>query len=503
MSLLGIDVGTTGCKAVAFAPDGRQLASAYEEYDVRRPRPGWAELDAAAIWAQVERCIAAVAAACAADPVQALAVSSLGEATVAVGRDREVLAPSILNFDARGEEYLPCLGTALDDERLYGITGNTLGNHFGLTKLMWLREHTPALYERTRQFLPWASFVAYMLGAEAVTDYSLANRLLLFDLERQEWSAAVLAASGLEGEKLPRLAPSGTVVGTVAPDVAAELGLAPGVAVVLGGHDQCANALGSGVVDVGQAMWGMGTFICMVPVYAERRPADMMVPRGLNTEHHVVPGRYVSFLYNQGGSLVKWFRDTFAAAEHAEARRLGVDVYDRLFAEMPDGPSGLLLLPHFTATGPPEFVANSSGVIAGLRLETRRGDILKAVIEGTTFYIREGVDALPGAGIEATEFRAVGGGSKSDVWVQTCADILGRPFVRPRVTEAGALGAAILAGVGVGRFATCQEGAAAMVAMGATFAPDAKRHAQYEPWFARYRQLSPLWRAVAGVGGSV
>lgn len=490
MSLLGVDVGTTGCKAVAFALDGRQLAAAYEEYDVSRPRPGWAELEPGPILAQVKRCIAKVAAACRADPVRALAVSSLGEATVAVDRDRRPLAPSILNFDSRGEEFLPALRQRFSDERLYDITGNTLGNHFGLTKLMWLRQHQPATYARAECFLPWAGFVAHMLGAEPCTDYSLANRLLLFDLERCEWSADLLEASELAGEKLPRLAAAGTVVGAVAASVAAELGLPPGVAIVLGAHDQCANSLGSGVVEPGQAMWGMGTFICMVPVFVGRRPTDAMVPRGLNTEHHAVPGLYVTFLYNQGGSLVKWYRDTFAAVEHAEAKKRGVDVYDALLAEVPAGPSGLLLLPHFTATGPPRFITNSSGVIAGLRLETRRGDILKAVLEGTTFYIRESVEALPGAGIEANEFRAVGGGSKSDVWVQTCADILGRPFVRPRVTEAGALGAAILAGVGIGAFATCQEGAAAMVAMGSVFEPDMARHAAYEPWFAKYRGLA-------------
>ncbi len=139
MSLLGIDAGTTGCKTAVFSEDGRLLASAYEEYDVQRPHPGWAELDAVEVWAKVKRAIGAVAARSGPDPVKALCVSSLGEAVVPVDEERQVLGPSLLNFDARGEEYLADLRGTLDDERLYGINGNTLGNHYSLTKLKWIK----------------------------------------------------------------------------------------------------------------------------------------------------------------------------------------------------------------------------------------------------------------------------------------------------------------------------------------------------------------------------
>ena len=496
MSLLGIDVGTSGCKAVAFTLDGRPLATAYEEYDIERPRPGWAELDARAVWAKVKRCIAIVAVASRSDPITALAVSSLGEAAVPVGAGVEALGGSILSFDARGEEYLPGLRAGLGDDRCFEITGNTLGNHFGLTKLMWLRHHDPGLYDRTQSFLPWSSFVAHMLGAEPVVDFSLANRLLLFDLDRRQWSREIVTLADLDAAKLPTTAPAGVRLGRVAPRVAEETGLPAGVAIILGAHDQCANAVGCGVVEPGRALWGMGTFICAVPVYRERPGAAPMVALGLNVEHHAAPGRYVTFIYNQGGSLVKWYRDTFAAADRDAARRSGADVYANLLAEAPPGPSGLLVLPHFTATGPPEFISGSSGAIVGLRLETSRGEVLKGILEGTTMYLRQSIEALPRAGITATEFRVAGGGSRSDLWVQTCADIVGRPFLRPRVTEAGALGAAILAGVGSGEFADCEQGIAAMVRTERRFEPDPRRYRQYEPWFERYRELWPLLRPV-------
>jgi xylulokinase len=269
------------------------------------------------------------------------------------------------------------------------------------------------------------------------------------------------------------------------------LGLPPGVAIIAGAHDQCATAVGCGVIREGRAVYGMGTFLCITPVFRQRRDPVLMIERGLNTEHHAAPGRFASFIYNQGGSLVKWFRDTFAAAEHRQARAAGRDVYDDLFAELPLEPSGVVVLPHFAPTGPPAFISDSCGVMAGLRLETPRGAILQGILEGTTFYLKECVESLPPTGIEIASFRAVGGGSRSDAWVQTCADIMGRPFVRPRITEAGALGAAIIAGVGNGVF-SFEEGVEAMVRLERTFEPDPQRQARYESRFEKYKRLWPL-----------
>ena len=381
MSLLGIDVGTSGCKAAVFSSEGILLSAAYEEYDIQRPSPGCAELDAQDAWEKIKRVIRKAVSGCGDDPVRALCVSSLGEALVPVSADRQPLAPSLLNFDSRGEEYLSSLAGLLPDTSLYPINGNTLGNQYSLTKLKWIQQHQPELYQDTRCFLHWSGFVSYMLGADPAVDYSLANRTLLFDIDRQDWSADLLGRAGLEREKLPTPVPSGTAIGTVLPQIAGELGLPPGVTIVAGAHDQCANAVGCGVIHEGQAVFGMGTYICITPIFTQRRDPSAMIARGLNTEHHAAPGRYVTFIYNQGGALVKWYRDTFAAAERRRAQEMGEDIYTALFAELPSRPSSVLVLPHFTPTGPPAFISDSCGVIAGLKLETPRGDILKGIIE--------------------------------------------------------------------------------------------------------------------------
>jgi xylulokinase len=502
MSFLGIDVGTTGCKASVFSDEGESLAFAYDEYDMVRPRPGWLELDPSDVWARVRRTIGKAVKAAAQNPrntamqnpVTSLAVSSMGESMVPVSRDRRILGNSLLLIDSRGEEYLPLLSSGLGAEKLYRINGNILGIQFSLPKLMWIRDHTPEIYAGAWKFLLWSGFVSFMLGAEPTVDYSLANRTLLFDLDSCTWSKEIADIAGIDLSKLPDPVAAGTRIGTVSGPIAEELGLSKGTAIVAGAHDQCANALGCGVTDAGFGMSGMGTYLTIMPVFVGRKPPEVMMRWGLNTEHHAAPGRFVSFIYNQGGILLKWYRDTFARADKEASERAGRDVYADLVGEIPAGPSSVFVLPHFTVTGPPEFVTNSAGVISGLKLDTTRGDILKGIMEGVVFYHKTVVDSVADTGIALRELRAVGGGSKSDAWLQISADILGKPIVRARVSEAGSLGVAILAGVGTGAFRSVEDGVKAMVSLGERFEPDPARQRAYGERFEKYRALWPLMK---------
>ena len=492
MNLLGIDVGTSGVKTALLTAHGEMLASSYREYNEQHPEPGYAELDSWKIWEHVKDAIREVTIHPGASEVVALSISSMGEAVVPISKDRKILGHSIMHFDMRGEEFLDSLTPLFENRMLYNINGNTFGNQYTLTKLKWIKTHQPDLYHKTYKFLHWSGFIAFMLGAEPAVDYSLANRTLLFDLKTKEWSDDLLRKAELDREKLPRTVPSGTVIGTISQQMAAELNLPVNTSIVSGAHDQCANAVGCGVIDSGNAVFGMGTFLCITPVFEQPKMAEVMIPHGISTEHHAVPGRYVSFLYNQGGILVKWFRDTFAAAEYKTVQAQGKNIYQVLFAEIPEEPSNLFVLPHFTASGPPNFINNSSGVITGLHLETTRGEILKGIIECANFYLKEIVDDLPETGISIKEYRAVGGGAQSDAWVQLSADIFGRPFVRPVITEAGALGAAIMAGVGSGVYGSYPDGVNAMVKLESTFEPDLQKSRQYQEKFAKYQQLFPV-----------
>lgn len=493
MSLLGVDVGTTGCKATAFSEDGRPLSSAYREHQTLHPAPDRSELDGAAVWAAVKAVIAGAAAgaAHAGDPVSAISVSSIGEAVLPLTRRRRIVGRSILSSDMRGGELLEPLRRAYTPEAFYRINPNILGPNYTLPKLLWQRANQPRLFERADLFLLWGDAVGFMLGGEATACHSLANRTLLFDLRSGDWSDELLRISGVPRGKLGRCVAAGTLTGTVSGAMARELGLPAGVRIVAGGHDQCCNALGAGICAAGQAVCGIGSYECLTPTYDRIPEAGPMLAHGLNTEHHVLPGLYVSFLYNQAGTLVKWFRDTFAAGEKDAA---GGSIYRKLDGEMPAAPTRLLALPYFEITGPPNFTADASGVIAGLKTGTTRGEIFKCILESVTYYFVDSLAVLRELGVDASSFTATGGGAKSDKWLQIKADIFGVPIIRPEIAEAGALGAAILAGLGTGVFASAREGVAQFVRRDRVFEPDAGRHALYAGRMALYRQLYPAIR---------
>lgn len=490
MSLMGIDIGTSGCKAGVFALDGRCLAEAYREYPTLHPRPGWAELDSRQVWQCVMEVIAECAARAAADPVTALCASSMGEALVPVKRDRTILGSSILSSDTRGGEYARALERDIGQAAFYAINPNILGANYSLPKLLWLREHDPRQYEAADLFLFWADMVGFMLGADPATNPAHANRSLLFDIRREDWSDSLLAWSGIERGKLPRILPSGAVSGAVSDAMAARLGLPKNVRVVVGGHDQCCNALGAGIVRAGRAVCGLGSFECITPTFDRIPEAAPMIESGLNVEHHVLTGLYVSFLYNQAGTLVKWFRNTFAAADRKLAGP-DADLYELLNREIPEAPTRLITLPYFEMTGPPKFVADAAGAIVGLKTGTARGEILKSIMESATFYFVDSLSALERLGIRAAEFTATGGGARSDAWLQIKADIFGVPFARPRITEGSVLGAAMLAGLATGALRSPAEGAERFVKIERVFEPDARRHAIYRERHALYRQFFP------------
>ena len=490
MSLLGIDVGTTGCKAAAFSTDGKCLAMAYREYGTVYPEPGQVELESRKVLEQVWEAVSEVASKTRTDPVTALSVSSIGEAMTPVSANGDVLANSILMFDNRGAEYSEKLAEQIGQEDFYAINPNILGASYSLPKLLWLRDNEPKLYKRTDKFLLWGGLVVFALGCEPLTSYSLANRTLLFDIRREDWSDKLLSLTGIERDKLPKCVPSGTIAGTVSDKMAERLGLSKGVKVIVGGHDQCCNSLGAGIYQAGRAVCGIGTVECITPTYNHIPQAKTMLANGLSVEHHVLDGLYVSFIFNQGGSLVRWFRDTFASADK-KIIDANTDIYDVLTAEMPAGPSSLLTLPYFEVTGPPGFVSDAAGVIAGLKMHTKRGEILKSIMECETFYFMQSIDALKAMDIDTTEFIATGGGAKSDAWLQIKADIMGVPFVRPVNTECSVAGAAMLAGLADGAYKNPAEAVECFVKREKVFEPNNNRHKEYQQRYDLYKQLYP------------
>lgn len=497
MSLLGLDIGTTGCKAVAFNLDGKILASAYREYPLIFPRPGWIELDSNLVWKRTTEVIREVAAKTHRDPIRALAISAQGEAVIPIDRSGKALYNSIVTFDSRADSYGEWWKSRYGKKRVFEITGMPVSGITTLNKILWIKHHKPALYDETWKFLCYEDLAYFRLGLHPTIDYSLAARTMAFDLAKRKWSDTVLRIAGVDEALLSDTKPSGTVVGEIPERVGRELGLAKKVVAVTGGHDQPCGALGAGVIKPGVAMYATGTVECIAPAFDEIVLTETMFRNNLCCYPHTMKDMYISIVFNfTGGSLLRWYRDVFGQEELQVAKKKRRDVYDILTAKATKTPTNLLLLPHFTMTGTPYFDAKSKGVILGLTLSTTNGDIIKAILEGVTYEMKLNVELLDKSGIAIHEFRAIGGGAKSDLWMQLKADILGKPVVKLKVSEAACLGAALLAGVAIGAYRSMDEAVRVTVKTEKTFHPNQTLNAQYEEKFNLYTHIYPLLRKV-------
>jgi xylulokinase len=492
MSLLGLDIGITGCKAVAFGLDGATLAQAYREYPLYQPHPGWMELDPGEVWQAVCEVIGSVTAATVHDPVTALSVATHGESVVPVDPAGRPLCRFITALDTRAEEQARWWGEQVGRERLFQITGLPLHPMYTVNKLMWLRQHQPEIFAAARRFLCMQDFVFHQLGLPPVMDYSLAARTMAFDVGRLTWSEEIVELARLDVGRLSRLLPSGSVVGDVSASAAELLGLPPGVVAVTGGHDQPAGALGCGAIAAGIAMDSTGTVECVGVASPRLVLDDALLRSNLPVSPHAAAGMTIVFGYSTtGGALLRWYRDTFGRAELDEARAARRDVYDLILEQASPGPSPVLILPHFVGSGTPWMDAASKGAILGLDLSTTRGQIVKAMLDSVSYEIRLSLDAMDAAGIGVEELRAFGGGARSPLWLQVKADIYGKPVRAMDVAEAPCLGVAILAGVATGAFDSVEEGLSRMVRATQTYQPDPAMVERYQERYALFQQVYP------------
>jgi xylulokinase len=313
---------------------------------------------------------------------------------------------------------------------------------------------------------------------------------MAFDVEKKRWSREILRAAGVEESLLSPAHPSGTVIGTLKRGLAAELGLPGRVAVVTGGHDQPAGALGAGIAESGTAMNAMGTVDAVCPVFATVSFSDAMLADNYAVYPYTREGLYCTIGFNlTGGLLLKWYRETLCREEERTAREAGANPYDVILSGMSESPKDLFVLPHFVGSGTPTLDPFSKGAIVGLKISTTKSDLTRGIVDSINLEMKCNLERMAANGIPIREVRAVGGGAKSDAWLALKASCFGVPVRRPRVQEAVSLGGALLAGAAAGVFSSVAEAAKAMVAMGDTFEPDPRLHAVYEEKYGKYREL--------------
>lgn len=489
MNYLGIDIGTSGCKAVVFDAHGQQTAMAKEEYDVTFFEDGGAELDSDEVmkkcFAVIRKCSGQVKPA----TIQGIGISSQGEAFTPVGPDGRALCRAMIHSDTRSEPFVESWPQDFGEEKLYQITGHTAHSTFSVFKMLWIKANRPEVWARAEKFLCFEDLLQYRLGLDPAIGWSLAARTMLFDVRKHGWDRNILQKVGLSPGQLARPLSSGSKVGPIAPAIARDLGLPENTFVVTGGHDQPAGALGAGVTEPGVANYATGTVECITAAFAHPVFNETLRRNNLCTYNHMIEGMYITIAYSlTGGNILKWFRDEFGLEEVAEAQRTGANPYDLLLNSAADQPSSLLVLPYFTPSGTPYFDTRTKGAVFGLQLATTRGDFIRALLEGVAFEMRLNLDILEKSGYEINELRAIGGGAKSAKWTQLKADVTGKKITTLDVIEAGCLGVAMLArAADTGE--PVRELASHWVQPLSTVYPQAEHKQWYDERFKRYLTL--------------
>jgi xylulokinase len=476
--LAAIDLGTTGVRAVVIDTNGHQLGSGACEINILPTATGFAEQAVDGFWqAMVGAVQRALNEACASPGDVAAVGFSHQRCTFALAdADGAPLTHLIVWMDQRGLPYLDEIRQCIGVPAYYDVAGLPIYYISSLSKLLWLRENASDVYQSAQRVWPITNFMLARMGViDPPIDHATGSFYGLMDTRTRAWSRDLIERLGLDRDKLPRLVSSGTVVGELSDrEAASQLQLRVGTPLVIGGGDQQCAALGSGMIEVGQSLISLGTGTAVMAAVSEPvRDPNHIIP----CVCHAAPGQWEMEGHAQAaaGIILQRFRDEFADAEMAVARRLGRDAYDLLSEEAscaPPGASGLLFIPTLNGSVAPIDYPCSSGVLVGLRPSHTRSDIIRAIMEGMCLENRWILEHLRASGATIEAVHITGGASKSRFWNQLHADILRRPTIRVGTSNAALVGAAICAGIGIGVFSDARAGVAALTSMAETYHPD-------------------------------
>lgn len=493
MSFLGLDIGTGGCKAVVFSEAGEELMAAYREYPLIRLNQGWAELDSDNV---IQKCFEVIrdVNALVEDPVQAMCISSQGEAFTAIDQNGKILNNAMVSSDTRARELSVSWSRVFGEEKIYKITGHTPHPLFTLYKILWLKENKPSVWAETSRFLCFEDLFQYKVGIEPHISWPMAGRTMMFDVNSHQWSKEILDEVGLSPSRLATPAASGEIAGYIALEIAQELGFKNEVMVVAGGHDQTCAALGAGVTKPGVSMYATGSVECFCPMFETPAFTKELRKNNLCCYDFTIKGKFTTVAYSlTGGNILRWVRDELGQVETDKANESGLNAYTLLLDQMNEEPTDLLALPYFSATGTPYFDTKAKGAIIGLQLTTQKAEIIKALLEGVALEMKLNLELMEQSGMKIDSFIATGGGTRNKCWTQLKADVLNKPIISRNINEAGCYGAAMLAAS-----AFFNQPVALLIERNCIeseiFNPDCNKAGIYEEKFKQYKQLYPLLR---------
>ncbi len=502
--LLGIDVGTSACKAIVMTEDGRVLGTGSADYPLIQPEPTWAEQDPEAWWQgcglAVRRALAA--AGCAGPDISGVGLTGQMHGAVLLDAADAVIRPALIWCDQRSAPQAAAFEAKIGRGRLIALAANPALPNFTATKLLWVRENEPGNYARIRRVLLPKDYIRLRLTGVAAAEVSDASGTLAFDVAGRRWSREMCDLLEVPPEWWPPVSESPEVTARVSAAGAAATGLLPGTRVVGGAGDQAAAAVGNGIAAPGLVSITIGTS----GVVFAATDAVVMDPRGrLHTFCHAVPGGWhVMGVTQAAGGSLQWWRNEFAAAERAVAAATGQDPYEILCTEaeaVPAGSMGLIFLPYLMGERTPHTDPLARGVFFGITARHGRAHFARAILEGVSQSLRDCLELIGDLGCPAHELRMTGGGSRSPLWRQIQADVFARPVRAMRGSEGPAVGAAILAAVGTGAYGTVPEACQTLVHPGDEVRPGPDAVAAYIEQGEIYRALYPALTTVFATAG--
>ena len=492
MAVLGIDIGTSGSRALVVDDDGRIIASATSAHEpFRSPGPAWAEQDAPDWWrAAVDAVKQVLASGVSAKDIQCIGLSGQMHGAVLLDAHGEPLRPSIIWCDQRTAEECRWLDREIGPARLLELTSNPALTNFTLTKLLWVRTHEPEVWKRVRHVLLPKDYVRYKLSGAFAIDVADASGTLMLDVARRAWSAEMLAASGISEDILPQVFESPAVSATLSAEAARVTGLLAGTPIVAGAGDQAAGAVGMGITHPGAVSVTIGT--SGVVFAATERPALDRKGR-IHTFCHAIPSRWhVMGVTQAAGLSLRWLRDQWqAGTDDAAYQRMTEEA-----ARVPAGSDGVLWAPYLMGERTPHCDPDVRGALLGLSASHTRGHVVRAVLEGVAFSLRDSFGIFAELEVPVTRVRVGGGGARSALWRSIQATVYEHPVETVAAEEGAAYGAALLAGVGAGVWATVDAACDRVVKTAATTEPDRAATPVMNQRYAEYRRIYPALKTI-------
>ncbi|GAK56092.1 hypothetical protein U27_03054 [Candidatus Vecturithrix granuli] len=501
---LTFDVGTTSVKTALYDAEGRLRHKVIKDYQLDSPAVGWYEVNPEIYWKSVVEGFQEILSqsGTAASDIKTIAGCSQGETVIFLDQQDHPTRPAMVWLDGRAQKEAEQFSAMVDVEEFFSVTGiPEIEPTWSACKMLWVKQNQPDVFRQTAKFMLVEDYIVYKLTGKFVSSASLLSTSALVDIHKNIYWRKTVDFLGVES-CLPTIIAEGSFVGEIQPSVAVDIGLKSGILVFKGSMDQTMSAVGAGNIVPGVITETTGTAL-VIGVTA--RTVDFRGTVKLAYQPHVIPATYLILPFARTAGIVyKWFRDQFAREEIQQIGdlELAYEALNQLAATIPAGADGIVCLP-FLAGGapPPDNNSYAKGIIYGLTLKHGKAHIARAIMESIGYLLKSILTHVEQAGIAIQEVRSMGGGARSDLWLQIKADICNYPIVRMQEEETSTLGAAILSAVKVGDYATIEDAVQAMVKPGKRFLPNPEQTAIYARSYALYRDLCeslmPLFKKYA------